>query len=105
MIFELRQYHCWPGKRDKWVKLMEEVVIPFQIAQGVVVVGSFVGEEDETLYVWIRRFENDEQRDAVYKRIYESDYWNNEVVPQIPPLLDRENVDIKRLKPTTKSVL
>lgn len=105
MIFELRQYRCWPGKREAWVKFMEEVVIPFQVAQGAVVVGSFVGEEEDDLYVWIRRFDSEEQRDAVYKKIYESDYWNNEVSPQIPDMLDRSKVVITRLNPTGKSVI
>ena len=39
------------GQKENWVKLMEETIIPFQIAQGMVVIGSFVGEEEEDLYV------------------------------------------------------
>ena len=31
MFFELRQYHIRPGQRDKWVKCMEEEIIPFQV--------------------------------------------------------------------------
>ena len=57
MFFELRQYRVKPERRDEWVKLMEETIIPFQIAQGMVVLGSFVGEQEEDLYVWIRRFD------------------------------------------------
>jgi hypothetical protein len=30
MLFELRQYRMRPGKKDEWVKLMEEEIIPFQ---------------------------------------------------------------------------
>ena len=29
MFFELRQYQLRPGKRDEWVKLMDEVIIPY----------------------------------------------------------------------------
>ena len=79
MFFELRQYRVKPGKREEWVELMEKEIIPFQIAQGMVVIGSFVGEQEEDLYVWIRRFENEAQREALYQRVYESDYWKNEV--------------------------
>jgi hypothetical protein len=43
MFFELRQYRIFPGKRDEWVKFMEERIMPGQLAQGVVIVGSFVG--------------------------------------------------------------
>ena len=56
MLFELRQYRIKPERRAEWVRLMEEKIIPFQIAQGIVVVGSFVCEEEPDLYVWIRRF-------------------------------------------------
>jgi hypothetical protein len=59
MIFELRQYHIRPGQREKWVKCMEEEIIPFQVKMGMVILGSFVGEEDESVYVWIRRFESE----------------------------------------------
>ena len=43
MFFELRQYRTLPGKRAEWVAYMEEVIIPFQVSKGMVVVGSFVG--------------------------------------------------------------
>src|SRR5512140_3352115 len=56
MIFELRQYRLRPGQRERWVKWMEEKIIPYQVALGVVVIGSFVAEEDPDLYVWMRRF-------------------------------------------------
>ena len=46
MLFELRRYQCKPGKRDEWVRFMEETLIPFQVSHGVVVVGSFIDEEN-----------------------------------------------------------
>src|SRR5438093_4074319 len=48
MFFELRQYHVRPGQRDNWVKCMEEEIIPFQVKMGMVILGSFVGEEEES---------------------------------------------------------
>lgn len=105
MLFELRQYRIKDGKRARWVKLMEEEVIPFQISKGVVVVGSFIAEEEEDLYIWIRRFENEEERERLYKEIYESDYWVNEVKPQANEMLDRERMEITRLVATPKSVI
>ena len=56
-FYELRQYEIRPGKMDEWLKLMEEEIIPFQIEQGMVIAGSFRGEEDDSVYIWIRRFE------------------------------------------------
>ncbi|MFN2232221.1 MAG: NIPSNAP family protein [Anaerolineae bacterium] len=105
MFFELRQYRVKPGKREEWVELMEKEIIPFQIAQGMVVIGSFVGEQEEDLYVWIRRFENEAQREALYQRVYESDYWKNEISPRVGDMLDRERIVVTRLTPTPKSVI
>jgi hypothetical protein len=105
MFFELRQYRVKPERRDEWVKLMEETIIPFQIAQGMVVVGSFVGEQEEDLYVWMRRFDSEEQREALYAKVYQSDTWQNEISPRVGEMLDRERIVVTRLVPTPKSVL
>jgi len=105
MIFELRQYRIKGGQREKWVKLMEEEIIPFQISKGMVVVGSFVSQEEGDLYVWIRRFENEEERERLYKEVYESDYWQNELRPQVNEMLDRETMQVTRLEATPKSVI
>ncbi|MEZ4859922.1 MAG: NIPSNAP family protein [Caldilineaceae bacterium] len=105
MFFELREYHCWPGKRDEWAKVMETEIIPFQISKGMVIVGSFVGEQDEDTYIWIRRFESEEERVALYKAVYESDYWQKEMSPRVGELLDRSKIKVTRLNATPKSVL
>lgn len=105
MLYELRQYRTRPGQRDRWVKFMEEVVIPFQISKGMVVIASFVGEEEDDLYVWIRRFDNEEERKRLYEAVYESDTWKNEIAPQVGEMLDRSRNVITRLEPTSRSVL
>jgi len=105
MVFEMRQYRIKDGKRDQWVKLMEEQIIPFQTSKGVVVVGSFVAREEDDLYVWIRRFESEAERKRLYKEVYESDFWINEIKPRSEPLLDRESIINTLLEATPKSVL
>jgi len=105
MFFELRQYRVKPGQRENWVKLMEEKIIPFQISQGMVVIGSFVGQEEEDLYVWIRRFESEEEREALYAKVYESDYWKGEIAPLVGDMLYRERIQVTRLVATPKSVV
>jgi hypothetical protein len=54
MFFERRQYRIKKGKMKRWSRYMDEVLIPFQISQGMVVLGNFVGEEEDDLYVWIK---------------------------------------------------
>lgn len=105
MLFELRQYRIKGGQRERWVKLMEEEIIPFQVSKGMVVIGSFVGEEEEDLYVWIRRFEDEQERERLYNEVYESDHWKNEIRPQIDEMLDRETMQVTRLEATPKSVI
>ncbi len=105
MFFELREYRIKPGQRERWVKFMEEVILPFQISKGMVVIGSFIGAEEDDLYIWIRRFDNEEQREALYAAVYQSDEWQNVIAPQIPEMMDRERMVIRRIAPTEKSVI
>lgn len=87
------------------MKYMEEEIIPFQVKMGMVILGSFVGEDDDSVYVWIRRFESEEARERLYEAVYQSDYWKNEIAPRIPEMLDREQAKITRLLATPRSVL
>lgn len=105
MLFELRQYHVRPRQQVAWVKCMEEEIIPFQTKMGMVVIGSFVGEGDESVYVWIRRFENEAERERLYAAVYESDTWKNEIAPKVSEMLDREKHVITRLTATPRSVI
>src|SRR5437868_13672510 len=105
MFFELRQYRTKPGQREKWVKFMEEEIIPFQVSKGMVIVGSFVGQEEDDLYIWIRRFESEEQREGLYAAVYQTDFWKNEVGPKVGEMLDRPRTIITRIEATPKSVI
>lgn len=105
MLFELREYRIKPGQMENWVKFMETEIIPFQVSQGMVIVGSFVGEKESDLYVWIRRFESEAERERLYKGVYESDRWKNEIGPKVPAMMDRERMKVTRLAPTAKSVI
>ena len=105
MFYEFRQYRTKKGKRGDWVRYMEETIIPFQVSQGMVIAGSFVDEENDDSYYWIRRFRNEKDRERLYKRVYESEVWKNDISPRVGELLDRKSIVVKRIVPTTKSVL
>ena len=105
MFFELRQYRMRPGQRENWLQYMEEEIIPFQVSKGMVVVGSFVGQEEEDLYVWIRRFESEEERERLYREVYESDTWKNEMAGRVGELIDRSKIVVTRLEATSRSVV
>ena len=103
-FYELRQYKVLPGMLAGWVKMMETEIIPFQVSKGMVITGSFQGETDPSVYIWLRRFETEEQRVALYAAVYESDYWKTQIAPRIPEHLDRSAMVVTRIVPTPKSV-
>ena len=103
MFFELRQYAIRPGKQAEWVDLMETEIIPFQVAQGMVILGSWVGEEDDSVYVWLRRFQDEAERERLYEAVYGSDHWKNVIGPKIPDLMDRDQIQVTRIEATPKS--
>lgn len=105
MLYELRIYECHPGQRDAWVQYMEEEIIPFQVAKGMVVVASFVDEQDPNRYVWMRRFVDEAERVRLYEAVYQSDEWKDGFAPRNPAMLNRETIQVMRLNPTAKSVL
>jgi hypothetical protein len=88
---------------DEWLELMQGTIMPFQTSKGMVITASFRGEEDDRVYIWMRRFESEQQREQLYEAVYQSDRWKNEIGPRIPELMDRSAVQVTRLVATPKS--
>jgi hypothetical protein len=103
-FYELRQYKVLPGQLEGWVKMMETEIIPFQVSKGMVITGSYYGETDPSVYVWLRRFDSEAERVALYAAVYESDYWKTQIAPRVPEYLDRSAIVVTRIVPTAKSV-
>ena len=96
-FYELRQYKVRRGKMKEWLKIMEEEIIPFQVSKGMVITGSYQGEPDDSVYIWMRRFRSEAERKRLYKAVYESDTWQNDIAPRIPKLLNRDKMVVTRL--------
>ncbi|MEV7026686.1 NIPSNAP family protein [Kitasatospora sp. NPDC093558] len=105
MYYEIRRYQARPGRRDEWVRYMEDVVIPFQSSMGMDVTASFVVDDDEDGYVWIRRFEDEATSEAVYAAVYGSERWKEEIGPVVRGLLLTEQTVVTRVTPTAASPL
>ena len=105
MLFEYRQYRIKDGKRDRWVKFMEEEIIPFQTSKGIVVVGSWIDEKEDDHYIWMRRFDSEAERERLYKLVYEDPHWVNDIKPHIDEMLDRSKIIVTRLVATPHSVI
>jgi len=69
----------------------------------MVILGSFVGEGDDSTYVWIRRFKDEAERERLYEAVYQSDHCKNVIGPRVPEMIDREQIKVTRLSPTAKS--
>ena len=102
-FYELRRYKILPGKMEDWLHLMESEIIPFQVSKGMVITASFRGEDDDSCYIWMRRFTSEQERERLYEAVYESDYWKNVIGPRIRELMDRSAIQVTRLTPTLKS--
>jgi hypothetical protein len=105
MFYEIRRYQIRPGRRDEWVRYMEDAVIPFQVERGMSVTASFVDEEDPDGYVWIRRFEDEQERETLYANVYQSDRWRNEFDPKVKDFLLVDRIKVTRIVPTPTSGL
>ena len=102
-FYELRQYAIRPGMMAAWLELMEQEIIPFQVSQGMVITASFRGESDDSVYIWMRRFESEAERERLYSAVYDSDFWKDRIRPRIGELMDREQIKVLRIVPTPVS--
>ena len=100
MFYELRPYKVLPGKMDPWLKLMEGEFIPFAVAQGMNITASFRGEEDDTVYVWMRHFESEAERERLDAAVYGSDFVKNDIGPRVGDSLARDGHTVQRIVPT-----
>ena len=103
--FQLRQYGIQPGKRAEMIKYMDEVVIPYLVSKGDIVVASFVGPLDEAdAYIWLRRYESEEDEKRIAEAIKDDERTDGIIAPLLE-LMDRDRVVITRLEASPNSIL
>jgi NIPSNAP len=105
MFYEIRRYQTRPGRREEWVRYMEEVVIPYEQSKGMTVTASFIDDEDPDGYVWIRRFNDETHRAAAYAATHDDTRWTHQIFPAIGDLLLIERTVVTRAIPTPASPL
>ena len=44
-------------------------------------------------------------KEALYKAVYETDYWKTKIGPRVPDILEREANVVTRIVPTAKSTM
>ena len=121
-FFELRIYEVYPNKMSDWIKFMNEEIIPFQIAKGMEINGTFVMDSSDNFfeeegerkmfsevkgstYVWIRRFLNKDHKNELYKAVYESGEWITYYRPKVKELINLNTIIVHNLSATEMSLL
>ena len=107
---------------DEWVSFMEKTVMPFQVEQGMVIQSSVVmnssaqcelengervmkAEVTGSNEVWIRRFESQEAKVRLYKAVYESKEWLENIDPTVANIVDRNSILVHNLSATALSIM
>lgn len=102
-VIEIRQYRIQEGKMAEWLNFMEGKILPFVVEKGLVPTALFQGEEDPSLFVWLRRFDSAEELATLSAKVYESDEWQTNFKPVIQNLIHPEQTIIHRVTPTSRS--
>jgi NIPSNAP len=103
-VIEVRIYTIHQGKRDEFVKLYDEVLLPAQREFGLDVLGQFVSVDDDQTFVWLRRFDSEEERRRKWDEFYGSDLWKNELGPRANPLM-KDSSNVIAVEPTPGSAI
>lgn len=74
-IVELRQYTLHPGRRDALIALFEREFVDTQEAAGITLIGLFRDLDDLDRFVWLRGFQDMEQRRAALTAFYGGPAW------------------------------
>ena len=62
-------------------------------------------DNNSNSYIWIRRFENIEHKNKLYKDVYESNKWINEIAPKVANLIDRNSIIVHNVVSTDISIM
>jgi hypothetical protein len=102
-FYELRQYQIRSGKMAEWIAFMEDEVIPLQVSKGMVITGCFRGETDDSVFVWMRRFESEAERERQYAAVYDTDRWRTHMHHRAADLVVLETIAVQRIVPIRMS--
>ena len=103
-FYEIRRYFAHPGRRDE-LQLMDELVLPFMTEQGMHITASFIDAGDPNAYIWMRRFDNEADRVARSRAVYEHPDWTTVLGPKVLALMDASAAAITEAIPTSSSPL
>jgi hypothetical protein len=74
-VVELRQYALHPGRRDVLIELFDRAFVETQEAVGMKVIGQFRDLDRPDRFIWLRGFEDMEQRRSALTAFYDGPVW------------------------------
>ena len=121
-FFELRIYEVYPNKMSEWIEFMDVEIIPFQRERGMEINGTFImNSSDEffeqggerqmqskkkgSIYVWIRRFLDEDHKKRLYEAVYECSEWIDYYRPKVRELINLNTIVVHNLSATAMSRL
>lgn len=75
MLVEIRRYQIRPGRLDEFVAFFETEVRPAMEASGMRILGMFTAVTEPDVFVYLRGFVDEAERDRQYRDFYESETW------------------------------
>ena len=102
-FFELRQYKVRRGKMKAWLKMFDEEIMPLQVSKGMVVCGMWHGETDPSVFVWMRRFNSEAERERICNAVYADPRWADDIAPRAYKLIDPTKMKIQRVVANKKA--
>lgn len=115
-VFEMTTCYLAPRTDVAFAAWFEDVVRPALLAAGACIEGRWVVDhrennfqrlpvrEGETLFIWLLRFDGQEQLQGFHQQLAASVLWRDQVWPEIRKRTWREN-EVLRLAPTSRSLL
>jgi len=103
-LFEIRTYPVKEGAMQEWLSFMHDKIVPHIEAKGMKVDAMFRGIEGPNTFIWIRRFDDETHRKALYEAVYD-DVWMSDFKPTVRRLVDVENAVVHVVEATDGSPL
>jgi NIPSNAP len=96
MIYELRQYTLWPGKREVLIELFDREFLEGQEVTGMRIDGQFRDEDRPDHFVWVRSFPDMEGRATSLEAFYGGPVWQAHRGEANSTMIDSDDVLLLR---------
>lgn len=101
MLVEIRRYIIVPGRREEFVTWFETEAAPAMTAAGIRVLRSFVSVDDPDVFVYLRGFADEEERDRLTRAFRDSDIWTGRLRERAQELETGYDIEVVRSTPAS----